>query len=154
MAFDWLLFDEPYQIRRDILSLPFKKYTAMHVRNDDAPGKCWLTIRGVCETFTCHQEQHQCKPGVSKLRPGGQMRPADYFESALSKLKKYNVIWTTNETCACLILYFLNINVNILHSSILPISPYYNQSEASVLRDELPTPISIIYLHLIDFANL
>ena len=53
--------------------------------------------------------------GVSKLRPGGKMRPADHFESALIKFKKYNGIWPTNETCAYLILYFLNINVKIYY---------------------------------------
>lgn len=42
MAFDWLLFDEPHQIRCDTLSLLFRKYTAMHVQNSDAAGKFWL----------------------------------------------------------------------------------------------------------------
>lgn len=42
MAFDELLFDEAYQICCDILSLLFRKYTAMHVQNGDAPGKFWL----------------------------------------------------------------------------------------------------------------
>ena len=59
-----------------------------------------------------------CKPGVSTLRPGGQMWPADHFESALSKFKKYNGIWPTNETCACLMLYLLNINVKIHYTVV------------------------------------
>lgn len=42
MAFDDLLLDKAYQICCDILSLLFKKYTAMHVENGDAPGKFWL----------------------------------------------------------------------------------------------------------------
>lgn len=48
MAFDWLLFDKPYQICCDILSVLFRKYTAMHVQNGDALGKFWLTDEMWC----------------------------------------------------------------------------------------------------------
>ena len=54
----------------------------------------------------------QSRTGVSKLRPGGQMQPAGHFESA----QKYNGVWPTNETCACLVLYFLNIDENTYYT--------------------------------------
>lgn len=43
MTFDWLLFDETYQMCCDTLSLLFRKYTAMRAQNCDALGKFWLT---------------------------------------------------------------------------------------------------------------
>ena len=55
------------------------------------------------------------RSGVSKLRIGGQMRTVEHFESALSKLKKYNDLSIIN-FCLSYIVLLKYICSNILHS--------------------------------------